>query len=84
MATKQKVLTINKDTAVWRGVRTAIQAAIGLVVGLIATVWAVPGVPEAVESYMASNVFQLALSVGVPAGIAGFVWNWLRRDVKTV
>jgi hypothetical protein len=74
---------LNSDTAVWRGVRTAIQAMIGFVVGLVGTVWAVPGVPAAVNHYVEHNVITLALAVGIPAGIAGFIWNALRKGVKT-
>lgn len=72
---------INNDSAVMRGVRTGLQAVIGFVVGLFATVWAVPGVPTAVTNYLSHNVVQLALVFGVPAGVAGFVWNALRKDV---
>lgn len=75
-------MNINKDTAVMRGVRTAIQSLIGFVVGLIGVVWAVPGVPEAVSNYAGSHAVQLALAVGIPSGVAGFVWNWFRKDVK--
>lgn len=77
-------ISINKDTAVMRGVRTGIQAIIGFLTGLIAVVWAVPGVPEAVQTYLGNNVVQLALGIGVPAGIAGFVWNYFRKDVENV
>lgn len=72
------------DTAVWRGVRTAIQAVVGFFVGLIATVWAVPGVPEAVNNYVSGHIVQLAVAFGVSSGVAAFIWNALRKDVKTV
>lgn len=71
------------DTAVWRGVRTAVQAVIAFVAGLVATVWAVPGVPEAVTNYVGNNLAQLAVGFGVSTGVVAFVWNWLRKDVKT-
>lgn len=74
---------INKDTAVWRGIRTGLQAAIGLFVGAVLAVWNVPGVPDALYTYVANNVVGALLSVGIPAGIAGFVWNAMRRDVQT-
>jgi hypothetical protein len=75
---------VNKDSALMRGVRTAIQAAVGLVVGLVTTVWAVPGVPQAVTNYAGQHWLQLAVAVGVPSGVAGFVWNALRKDVPNV
>lgn len=75
---------LNKDTAVMRGVRTAIQAIVGFVMGLIGVVWAVPGVPQAVSSYVGSHGIQLALAVGIPAGLVSFIWNWFRKDVKNV
>ena len=77
---------INQDTALMRGVRTAIQAMLGFVVGLVGAVWAVPGVPEAVHNYISQNAGAMALSVGLPAavasGLVAFGWNALRKDVK--
>lgn len=75
---------INSDTALMRGVRTALQAGMGLVVGLATTIWAVPGVPDAVVSYLKDNLLPLVLSIGGLSGVAGFVWNLLRRGVKNV
>lgn len=75
---------MNQDTAVVRGIRTAIQAVIGAFVGLVVTVWAVPGVPEAVGAYLLDNFIPVAIAVGVPSGIAAFVWNALRKNVPTV
>lgn len=74
---------INQDTAVWRGIRTGLQAAIGLFVGAVLAVWNVPGVPDALYTYVSGNVVAALLSIGIPAGLAGFVWNALRRDVPT-
>lgn len=72
---------MNKDSALARGLRTAIQAIVGFIVGLVATVWAVPGVPQAVSTYMTGHAVQLALTVGLPAGLVAFLWNVLRKDV---
>ena len=72
------------DTAVWRGIRTAVQAVIAFFTGLVATVWAVPGVPQAVDSYVSGHLVQLAVGFGVSTGLVAFVWNWVRKDVKTV
>jgi hypothetical protein len=71
------------DTAVWRGVRTAVQAVIGFLTGLAATVWAVPGVPQAVQNYLSGHVIQLLVGFGLSTGLAAFVWNAIRKDVKT-
>jgi len=70
------------DTALVRGVRTVFQTIIGAFVGLVAVVWAVPGVPEAVTTYLSTNLVQLLLVVGIPAGLTSFVWNLLRPSVK--
>lgn len=77
-------MNINSDTAFMRGVRTAIQAAIGFIVGLVITVWAVPGVPAAVSAYVAGHWIQLALTMGLPSGAAAFIWNAMRKDVPTL
>jgi hypothetical protein len=74
---------MNQDNAVVRGIRTAIQAIIGAFVGLVLVVWAVPGVPEAVGNYLLDNFIPVALAVGIPSGLAGFIWNALRKDVPT-
>lgn len=75
---------MTNDSALARGIRTFLQATIGVLVGLVTTIWAVPGVPAAVIAYMQSNALSLALMFGVPAGIAGFIWNVLRKDVPNV
>jgi hypothetical protein len=75
---------MNKDTAVMRAVRTAIQTLAGVVLGLFTTVWAVPGVPDAVLTYLASNALVIGTAFGVPAGIVAFAWNYFRKDVRTV
>ena len=72
---------IKGDTALIRGVRTTIQAVIGFFVGLFVVVWAVPGVPEAVISYLQTNWVSLALTFGVSTGTASFVWNLFRKNV---
>lgn len=72
---------MNNDSALVRGIRTAIQAIVGFGVGLAGTVWAVPGVPGAVHTYLVGHALAAALAIGIPAGVAGFVWNALRKDV---
>lgn len=66
---------MDKNSAIGKGVRTAIQAMVGLVVGLVVAVWAVPGVPEVVTSYLVNNALQVLLLVGVPAGAVAYLQN---------
>lgn len=70
--------TPNK-TPVVKGVRTAIQAMVGSVIGLVVVVWAVPGVPEAVAEYMKTNWLPILLTIGVPSGIVAWVQNRLGK-----
>lgn len=70
-----------KDSATSRGIKTAVQAIIGLIVGLLVTVWAVPGVPHVVINYIQSNFIQVLLSVGIPSGLASWIWNAFRADL---
>lgn len=70
------------DTAIWRGIRTGIQALIGFCAGLVTTVWAVPGVPAAVEAYVSANFVELLVAFGFSTGLAAFIWNVVRKDVK--
>lgn len=76
--------TLSKDSALARGIRTAVQAAVGFFIGLIVVVWNVPGVPSAVVNYLAENAFPFALALGLPAGLVSFVWNVLRKDVPNI
>lgn len=70
------------DTALWRGIRTGVQALIGFAGGLVTTVWAVPGVPAAVEAYINGHIVQLLVAFGFSTGLAAFIWNVARKDVK--
>lgn len=71
------------DSATGRAIKTAVQAIIGFMVGLFIAVWAVPGVPDAVWSYIQSNLLQVLLAVGLPAGVTSLVWNVIfRPDVR--
>lgn len=72
------------DTAVWRTARTAVQAVIGFFVGLLAVVWAVPGVPQAVNNYVSGHWIGLLAAFGIPTVVASLIWNLLRQDVKNV
>lgn len=66
-------------TPVVKGVRTGIQAIIGSLIGLVAVVWAVPGVPEAVIEYAKSNWLPILLTIGFPSGLVAYVQNKLGK-----
>lgn len=68
---------MNQEALV-RALRTAVQTAIGLAMGLVTAVWAVPGVPEVVTNYLYSNLVPVLVLVGVPAGVAAYIWNVAR------
>lgn len=79
---------LTNDSATGRGVRTGLQAVIGTLVafitGLVLSVWNVPGVPEALLDYVSKNLLTTLVTIGVPSGLAGFVWSVLRKDVKVL
>ena len=62
-----------------KGVRTALQAIVGALVGLVLVVWAVPGVPEAVTEYAKINAVPLLLAIGIPSGIVAWIQNRLGK-----
>lgn len=74
-----------QDSATGRGLKTAVQALIGFVVGLVVVVWQVPGVPQAVVNYTQHHFVEILLSVGAPtavaSGVTSFIWNVLRKRV---
>ena len=70
---------MDKNTPVAKGVRTALQAVVGVVIGLVAVVWAVPGVPEAVIAYLQDNLVQVLLLVGLPSGFVSYLQNKLGK-----
>lgn len=70
---------ISKNTPAGKGIRTAFQAMAGFVLGLVAYVWAVPGVPEAVVSYLSQNWLPMLLVAGVPAGAVAWVQNLIEK-----
>lgn len=64
-----------KNTPAGKGLRTALQAVVGSAVGLVAVVWAVPGVPEAVVNYATQNWLPLLLTIGIPSGLLAWLQN---------
>lgn len=75
-----------QDSATGRGLKTALQAIIGFVIGLSIAVYQVPGVPEIISSYIQKHSLDVVLNIGVPtalaSGLVSFVWNYFRKDVK--
>jgi hypothetical protein len=62
-----------------KGVRTALQAIVGSLIGLVLVVWAVPGVPEAVIEYAKLNAVPLLLVIGIPSGVVAWIQNRLGK-----
>lgn len=72
---------LNQDNSTARGVRTGLQTLIGLFVGLIVAVWAVPGVPDVIFKYFTDNILNAVALFGLPtvvSGIVAKVWNRAR------
>lgn len=70
---------LDKTTPTGKGIRTAYQAALGVIIGLATVVWAVPGVPHAVHVYLVQNALPLILLFGVPSGAVAFIQNKLEK-----
>jgi hypothetical protein len=66
-----------KQTPAGKGVRTGLQTIVGLLFGLVAVVWAVPGVPEAVTHYVVENLGAIAVGLGVSSGLVSWAINKL-------
>ena len=64
------------DSATIKALRTIAQT----VFGLFIAVWAVPGVPEVVKTYLINNLPTVFLAVGIPAGIITIVWHVLKQE----
>lgn len=77
---------VNKTTPEGKGVRTGYQAFFGsilaFITGLVAVVWAVPGVPEAVQTYLLDNAAQWALALGLTSGAFGGIIAYLQNKAK--
>lgn len=69
---------MNKNTASAKGVRSFIQAVPGFFLGLVVTVWAVPGVREAVVAYVQNEglaLLALLFSGAAFTGLFSFFQN---------
>jgi small basic protein len=68
-----------KNTPQSKGIRTALQAVVGSLIGLVLAVWAVPDVPQTVQNYISDHWLPLlvggALSIGIPSGLLSFFQN---------
>ena len=78
-------MNINQDdSAKGRGIRTSLQALIGIFTGLFLAVWRVDGVPEVVWGYVTNNLSGALLLIGLPAGVTGvvsYIWNRQSRHL---
>lgn len=74
----------NPKTPAVRGWRTFLQATFASVIGLLAAIWNVPGVPEAITLYAQENWLPLLLTfiatIGAPAGLISYIQNRLEAS----
>lgn len=70
-----------KNTATRNSFEVFLKALGGLVVGLLVTVWGVPGVPQAITQYLQDNWMQVILSVGIPSALGTGLIN-LVLDIR--
>ena len=72
-------MAISKNTPAGKGIRTGVQSALGSLVSLLLAVWAVPGVPEVVTSFVSKNWLPLLVTVGVSSGFVSWLQNRLEE-----
>jgi hypothetical protein len=76
----------SQDSATGRAIKTFIQALGGFIIGLGVAIWQVPGVPDAVQGYIVSNLPQVIVTIGIPvavsSGAISFIWNYFRKNVS--
>jgi len=80
---------MTKDSATARGIKTALQALVTFLVGLVIVVFNVPGVTDAIVMYSKQHFIEVVVAFGVPfsvgTGLTSFLYNVLfRKDVKTL
>jgi hypothetical protein len=66
-----------------KGIRTALQAIAGVVIGYLVFIWAVPGVPAATINFASTHILPLLIAAGVPSGVVAFVWNYAEQRIGT-
>lgn len=69
----------NKTTPAGKGLRTAAQAILGSLIGLVTAIWAVDGVPETVFNYLKDNWLIVAVAIGLPSGLLAWLQNRLGK-----
>lgn len=79
MANKKVPTVTGPRTPLVKGVRTGLQSVVGSIIGLCLAVWAVPGVPETVTTYLGENWLPLLLTIGIPSGIVAYIQNKLGK-----
>jgi hypothetical protein len=73
-----------EPTAVALGVRTFLKDSLKVIAGLLTVIWAVPGVPEAVTSYLETNLLNLSVGLGIGTGVVRLVIGILNPNVKNI
>lgn len=73
-----------KNTVLGKGLRTAVQAFVAFVVGLIVTVLHVPGVPEAIGTYVSGHLMDVLVMVGLPFAITSGIVAFIQNKVEQV
>lgn len=73
---------MDKNTPKAKGFRTFIQAIPGFFIGLIVTVWAVPGVPEAVKQYVLTEGVGLLIILGISASVVTGLVSYFQNRVE--
>lgn len=73
------------DSTTAKTLRTGLQVIGGLFLGLITTIWSVPGVPEATWKYLQGNVLTILLSFGLPTVVGSmaitYIMNYFKKNV---
>lgn len=72
------------DSPTTKAVKTGLQALFTFLVGLVVTIYQVPGVPDAIVKFVYGNLATTLLGVGVPfvigSGIASLIQNlWMNK-----
>ena len=73
----------NIDSAAGKGLMTALQSLISFLIGLIVTVYQVPGVPDAIINFTYNHLPEVLVNIGIPliigSGATSFIINYLFR-----
>lgn len=76
----------DKNTATTNSFEVFLKALGGFALGLLVAVWKVPGVPEAISSYVQQNWMSIILTVGIPTalstGIINLIFDIRKKGLK--